>query len=92
MDSAGHTIFQRLTSGRDARGRHLLLHELEQRLARSPRDEALATKVHTLVARGMPYFSPEDGHYRRWAMQVAQCWQRLDELEAGAPGRVVSGA
>jgi hypothetical protein len=92
MDHARHAVFERLTSGRDARARHLLLHELEQRLARAPRDGALAAKVHTLVARGLPYFSPDDSQYRRWATQVAQCWQRLDELEAGAATRAVSDA
>jgi hypothetical protein len=77
MDVIDHPVFSRLTaSGHSAFERHTVLHELDRRADACPK--SLANKVHTLVERGVPYFAPMDRHYRAWAAQVADLWQRME--------------
>ena len=54
--------------------RHTVLHELDRRVDACP--TALASRVHALVERGVPYFAPGDTHYRAWASEVARLWDQ----------------
>ena len=77
MDVVDHPVFSRLTAAEhSAFERHTVLHELDRRADACPK--SLANKVHTLVERGVPYFAPMDRHYRAWAAQVADLWQRME--------------
>ena len=76
MNAANHPVFARLTAaGHSAFERHTVLHELDQRGAACPKP--LAQKVHAVVERGVPYFCPTDKHYRQWAAEVAQLWDKV---------------
>lgn len=88
-----HPVFLRLTDSQAAFARHVVLHELEQRLHATACTEALSRKVHHLVNRGVPYFAPGDAHYREWAEQVTACWTSLESLPPRVTAtRAVSGA
>jgi hypothetical protein len=81
MDAVDHPVFARLTAAQHtAFERHSVLHELDRRAGTGPK--SLAHKVHALVERGVPYFAPADRHYRAWAAQVTELWQRLDGATA----------
>jgi hypothetical protein len=81
MDVVDHPVFSRLTAAEhSAFERHTVLHELDRRADACPK--SLANKVHTLVERGVPYFAPSDRHYRAWAAQVAELWQRMETAQA----------
>ena len=56
-----------------------MLHELEQRLETCPKKRALCAKVHAVVERGVPYYSPDDTHFLEWAEQVTELWQQVDK-------------
>jgi hypothetical protein len=79
MNVVNHPVFARLTTEQASPfARHTVLHELEQRVATSPRKRALRAKVKAFVERGVPYFAPGDSHYRDWAAQVAVLWQQAE--------------
>ena len=78
MNAVIHPVFERLTASQASPfARHAVLHELEQRLEACPRKRSFSAKVHAVVDRGVPYFSPTDPHYREWAAQIAELWEEL---------------
>jgi hypothetical protein len=79
-----HPVLERLLSPHQPFARHALLHDLEQRLARARPNPALATRVHQFVDRGVPYFAPQDAHYRAWAEKAAQLWDELHRRTASS--------
>lgn len=51
------------------------LHALEREAAaRSPR---LASEVEKFSSRGVPFYSPEDAHYRSWVARAVDYWERV---------------
>lgn len=90
MDPAHHPIYARLTATQDPFSRHIVLHELEQRLAARSSERALAQRVKHFIDRGVPYFAPADRHYRHWAEQAAELWEAVGSRDISA--KAVSGA
>jgi hypothetical protein len=78
-----HPIFERLITPADPFARHALLHDMELQLAQIQHGAGLRARVHSFVARGVPYFAPADSHYREWAARAAQLWDELHQ-RAGA--------
>jgi hypothetical protein len=76
--AAGHPVYLRLTNASQAFARHLVLHELEQRLRGTPGSDPLARRVRHCVERGVPYFAPADRHYLEWADHVAALWAAVE--------------
>lgn len=85
MEPHRHPVYARLTNNREAFGRHMVLHELEQRLHEIRSTDPLVRKVRHFVERGVPYFAPADQHYREWAAQAASYWASIDALTGHAP-------
>ncbi len=75
-----HPIYESLLAPAHPTARHLLLHDMEQRLAHAQPCPKLQSRVRSFVDRGVPYFAPSDARYREWAARAAQLW---DELQAG---------
>lgn len=82
MQATAHPVFERLTAAQSPLARQQLLHELEKLVDSRPGEKSLAQRVHQVVDRGVPYFSPTDAHYLNWARQVAELWQRAESLPA----------
>lgn len=79
-DWTQHPIYTRLTAPTQPFARHALLHDMEVGLSRLERCPGLAARVHKFVERGVPYFAPEDSHYREWAAKAAALWDELHQL------------
>lgn len=86
MEPAKHPIYAQLTATQDPFTRHTVLHELEKRLAACHGERALTQRVHSFIDRGVPYFAPADRHYRHWAEQAADLWERVAPKPAAASG------
>ena len=85
-DLLHHPIYARLTAPANPVARHALLHDMELLLARVQRHHpGLAARVHGFVDRGVPYYAPEDAHYREWAARAAKLWDELNERAGAAP-------
>lgn len=82
MSAQTSPVFERLTAARSPLVRQHLLHQLEKMLDAHPHERSLAQRVHHVVDRGLPYFSPSDPHYQAWAKQVADLWRRAEALTA----------
>jgi hypothetical protein len=81
LEPLHHPIYERLLAPAQPVSRHSLLHDMEQRLARTRPCAKLQARVRSFVDRGVPYFAPADPRYREWAARAAQLW---DELQDGA--------
>ena len=80
-----HPIYQRLVAPAEPVTRHALLHDLEMQLSRlRQRCPGLHARVHSFVDRGVPYFAPEDAHYREWAAKASQLWDELHRRDRAA--------
>lgn len=55
------------------------LHALELKLEHGPAaaDTRLAHEVEKFAARGMPYYAPDDSHYRAWVDRAIGYWEKL---------------
>ena len=80
--TVNHPVFARLTAAGRAFERHTVLHELAERGCGC--DKGLAHKVQAFVERGVPYFAPQDHHYRAWAEQAAKLWDSVAAKAAHA--------
>ncbi len=80
MSLNAHPVYERLTGAASPLARQHVLHELEKLVDNHPDKRSLAQRVHHVVDRGVPYFSPDDAHYLAWARQVAELWQRAEAL------------
>lgn len=80
MTSTAHPVYARLTGAASPLARQHVLHELEKLVDSHPDQRSLAQRVHSVVDRGVPYFSPDDAHYQAWARQVADLWRRAESL------------
>jgi hypothetical protein len=62
------------------------LHALELELEHGPAaaDTRLANEVERFAARGMPYYAPDDSHYRAWVDRAIQYWEKLQQAIGGA--------
>jgi hypothetical protein len=78
-----HPVLERLLSPQEPFARHALLHDLELRLLQARPTPALAARVHHFVERGVPYFAPQDAHYRAWAEKAAELWDELSRRPKG---------
>lgn len=83
-DWTRHPVFARLTSPDHPFARHALLHDLDVALARRRRSPGLTARVQHLIERGVPYFAPNDLHYREWAAKAAALWDELHEHRGSA--------
>jgi hypothetical protein len=83
-DWTHHPVFARLTAPMQPFARHALLHDMEVGLAQAGRCPGLAARVHHFVERGVPYFAPQDEHYREWAAKAAALWDELHRRSASA--------
>ncbi len=63
--------------------RAMALHALELELEAADPERALMQQVQSFVARGIPFYSPEDAHYRNWVAKVVSYWQRLSATGSG---------
>jgi hypothetical protein len=63
--------------------RAMALHALELGLDHADPKRGLSQQVASFVARGIPFYSPEDAHYREWVAKVVSYWQRLNGGEPG---------
>lgn len=79
-----HPIYERLIAPADPFARHALLHDMELQLSQLRLCPGLHTRVHGFVDRGVPFFAPDDAHYREWAARAAQLWDEL-HLRAAVP-------
>lgn len=84
-----HPIFERLISPIEPCARHALLHDLELHLVQVQQCPGLHARVHHFVDRGVPYFAPQDPHYRDWALRAAQLWDEMHRL-ATTPGEAAA--
>lgn len=82
MQNAAHPVFEQLTAAQSPQALQHVLHELEKLVDGRQGSRALAQRVHQVVERGVPYFSPTDEHYQAWARQIAQLWERAEALPA----------
>lgn len=67
--------------------RAVALHALELELEAASAvgaERGLAHQVEAFAARGIPYYSPEDTHYRDWVGKAVAYWQRLHGRTAAA--------
>jgi hypothetical protein len=83
-----HPVLERLLSPREPFARHALLHDLELRLLQARPTPALAARVNHFVERGVPYFAPQDAHYRAWAEKAAELWDELSGRGKGPAPQV----
>lgn len=83
-DLTHHPIYARLTAPEQPFARHALLHDMETGLARLGPCPGLAARVHHFVERGVPYFAPQDPHYRDWAAKAAALWDELHRRSTAA--------
>ena len=74
-----HPIYQCLIAPADPGARHALLHDMERQLSQVLRCPGLHVRVHSFVDRGVPYFAPDDAHYREWATRAALLWDELHQ-------------
>ncbi len=84
-----HPVLTRLLSPCEPFARHALLHDMECQLGRTRPSPALAARVNHFVERGVPYFAPDDAHYRAWAEKAALLWDEL-KLAQPAPSAALS--
>jgi hypothetical protein len=68
---------------RDPMQRFHALHaiELELEHAAAPTQARLAGEVEKFAARGVPFYAPNDAHYRAWVGRAVAYWEKLH----GAP-------
>lgn len=65
--------------------RAVALHALELEVDAAPGEQrALAHQAQAFVARGIPFYAPEDTHYRDWVGKVVSYWQRLHAVQRSA--------
>lgn len=64
--------------------RAMALHALEVELDHLDPKRALSQQVASFVARGIPFYSPDDAHYRDWVRKAVGYWQRLHGGEPAA--------
>lgn len=63
----------------DPMQRAMALHAIELELgsARGATVRALAQEVEDFTARGIPFYAPDDGHFREWVARAVAYWERL---------------
>lgn len=66
--------------------RAMALHALEVELDHADAKRALSHQVASFVARGIPFYAPDDAHYREWVGKVVGYWQRLSGGEPASAG------
>lgn len=59
------------------------LHAVELELEGSAARRALMQQVQSFIARGIPFYAPDDAHYRDWVSRVVTYWQRLGRESQG---------
>lgn len=62
------------------------MHALELEVEETPQVE-LAQELEEFASRGIPYYAPEDPHYREWVGKAVSYWERLQAAPA-APARL----
>ena len=75
-------LLQQLMSDR-APDRVHALHALERRMASVP--PALAHELEAFVARGIPFYAPDDRAYQAWVARAVALWQRAQAAPAAVP-------
>jgi hypothetical protein len=60
------------------------MHALELEVDEVPEVE-LAQELEEFASRGIPYYAPEDPHYREWVGKAVNYWERLQAAPAAAP-------
>lgn len=59
------------------RARALHAIELELRHAAAPASRTFAKEVENFTARGLPFYAPQDRHFREWVARAVSYWERL---------------
>lgn len=79
----------------DPMQRAMALHAIEVELggARgSASSRAFAREVENFTARGIPFYAPQDRHFRDWVARAVAYWEKLRSGEAGRPLSAASAA
>lgn len=63
----------------DPMQRAMALHaiELELRRADAAASRAFAKEVENFTARGVPFYAPQDRHFRDWVSRAVSYWEKL---------------
>lgn len=66
------------------------MHALELELE-DARTSPVADELEAFTARGIPYYAPEDPHYREWVAKAVSYWEKL-HAAPHAPSRMKAKA
>jgi hypothetical protein len=74
----------------DPMQRAMALHAIELELTRSHAQpsRALAREVEDFTARGIPFYAPQDRHFRDWVARAVSYWEKLHRV---APAQMLGG-
>lgn len=63
----------------DPMQRAMALHAIELELSRSAAasSRAFAKEVENFTARGIPFYAPQDRHFREWVTRAVSYWEKL---------------
>jgi hypothetical protein len=80
-----NTLRDRLMA-RDPMQRFIALHAIELEIGHgaTASDPRLAGEVERFAARGVPFYAPNDAHYRAWVGRAVGYWERLHNPPAAA--------
>lgn len=73
----------------DPMQRAMALHSIELELKRghAASSRAFAKEVENFTARGIPFYAPQDGHFRDWVSRAVSYWEKLRGNTPGARGQ-----
>lgn len=73
----------------DPMQRAMALHSIELELDRghSASSRAFTKEVENFTARGIPFYAPQDRHFRDWVSRAVSYWEKLRGGSPAARGR-----
>jgi hypothetical protein len=96
VDTSGTdaTALQTQLMASDPMQRAMGLHAIELELSRRPASASrtFAREVENFTARGIPFYAPQDRHFRDWVARAVSYWQTLRSGSAGQETSRSAGA